>query len=649
MRKLLATVMIVCLFAEVSLGDVWQDLAKYQYGDGQAADEADKVLQQTPVAQHAAIEDSLIAVVAAKDATPDGKALACRMLQQIGTEKCIPSVAGLLTDDVLSHYARLVLERMANANADAAMRAALDSAPDQVKIGIAGSLGVRRDDKAVSKLAKLAGHGDPALAAAAIRALGRIGGSAAAQQLRTMKPGESLVPVHMCALVECAESLTGADAAGLYEVVLAGKTTQRIAALNGMLAVDEKKAVALMVDIIKGDDVQMGGSVLTLVADVPSERLTKAMAGLLAALPDEKKPALITALGARGDAAALAGIAACLTSNNEPVHNAALIAAGKLGNEGTVKLLLSMGGAATGVIPRMPGGGVNAALIQALEDNPLKVPAIKAMIARNYLAAVPKLFDLLNDGDAEVRKAAWNGLGSLAMDDDITRMAKAAFAIQDEGELSCAMAAVRKGCAYAGDKPKCFDVMIPYYDAATLASKATMIELASLVGSPSALELVKNALKSGNKELVGKAVRSLAAWCCENAADELLILAGSAPEEVERILTLRGYIRLAGEGPNLNEEQRAEMFRKAAELAKRVDEQKLIAGHLNKAPNAVALVIANTYLDDPAVMKDVEQSALDIAERLHGAKKGPDDLIKEVANKLIRDNSNVERAKALLN
>jgi HEAT repeat protein len=379
----------------------------------------------------------------------------------------------------------------------------------------------------------------------------------------------------------------------------------------------------------------MSGNVLTLVAGEPSECLTNAMAGLLTALPDEKKPALITALGARGNPAALAGITACLTSNNEPVRDAALMAAGKLGNEGTVKLLLGMGGTATGVIPGMPGGGVNAALIQALEDNQLKVPAIKAMIARNYLAAVPKLFDLLNDGDAEVRKAAWNGLGSLALDDDMPRMAKTAIAIQDERELSCAMAAVRKGCAYAGDKPKCFDGIIPYYDAATLASKATIIELASLVGTPSALELVKNALKSGDKELVGKAVRSLAAWCRENAADDLLVLAGSAPEEVERILALRGYIRLAGEGPNLNEEQRAEMFRKAAVLAKRVDEKKLIAGKLNKAPHAITLGLANTYLDDPAVREDAEPSAIDIAEHLRAHKKGSADVLKEVGNKLL--------------
>lgn len=114
--------------------------------------------------QHGAIEDSLIAMVTAKEAMQEVKAFACRMPQQIGTEKCIPAVAGLLTDDVLSHYARLVLQRTGNPKADAAMRDALDSAPDKVKVGLMGSLGARRDEQAFKQISKLTASTDPAVA-----------------------------------------------------------------------------------------------------------------------------------------------------------------------------------------------------------------------------------------------------------------------------------------------------------------------------------------------------------------------------------------------------------------------------------------------------------------------------------------------------
>ena len=67
-----------------------QDLAKYEYGDkSNAAAEAHKLLQDTPVSGHAAIETKLIALVSSKDSTVTGKAWACRSLQQIGTEKAV--------------------------------------------------------------------------------------------------------------------------------------------------------------------------------------------------------------------------------------------------------------------------------------------------------------------------------------------------------------------------------------------------------------------------------------------------------------------------------------------------------------------------------------------------------------------------------
>lgn len=151
MNKIATVVTLACLAAGISFGDVWQDLAKYKYGNGNAVNEAEQFLHKTPVSQHGAIEDSLIAVVTAKDATPDDKEFTCRMLQQIGTAKCISAVAGLLHDEILSDYARLVLERMIDPKAAEAMRAAVGGASDKVKIGIIGSLGVRRDIKALSR------------------------------------------------------------------------------------------------------------------------------------------------------------------------------------------------------------------------------------------------------------------------------------------------------------------------------------------------------------------------------------------------------------------------------------------------------------------------------------------------------------------
>lgn len=634
MRKCFGLMMTLCLVAGMSFGDVWQDLAKYTYGEGNVAEEAEQLLQKTPVAQHAAIEASLIAVVSEKDATQDGKAFACRMLQQIGTEKCIPAVAGLLNDAVLSHYARLVLERMKSQKADEALLAALESAPDTVKPGIMGSLGERRDANAVEPLAKLAKHSDPALATAALGALGRIGGASAANVLGKLKPAERLVPVYTDALLDCARSLTGAQAVALYEQVLAGKSTQRICAVSGLLASDEKKAVALMVDFIKGDDDQMLGGVLTLVCGEPSAALTKAMADLLPTLPDAKKTGLLIALGSRGDPAAQESIAGCMASTNEGVRNAALAALGKIGSERTVKLLLQTGGNATDVLAKMSGAGVNDALIQALSDNTCREPAIKALVARNCAGAVPALLKLVTDNDAAVRKAAWAGMGSLGTEETIAAMVKAVFAIKDEQEMNDAMAAVRRVCSQASDRAVCFDAVAAYYETTTDAGKAAIITLASAAGTAHALEIVKKALGSANQELAGSALRSLAAWSNADAADTLLEMAKATTKGKESILALRGYINIAGlETSGLKPEQRCKMLKTADALATRPDEKRLIIGTLRTVRHADALAMVSAYMDDPAFKKEAEQSAADMISNFRKDKSlAP--ALKDLATKL---------------
>ncbi len=211
MNKRIAVMLVACiLVTQVSFGDVWEDIAGYQYGDEpNPCEQAEMLLQETPINEYDQVEEKLIAVVASKDATQAGKAVVCRFLQQVGTERCIPAVSGLLYDEILSDYARLVLERLKCEEADKAMREALEKTPDKVKIVILGSLGERRDEKAVKSAGKLVHSSNSALAKAAIQAIGKIGGKEAAECLSTMIPAEKLVPIQMQAMVECARSLSG--------------------------------------------------------------------------------------------------------------------------------------------------------------------------------------------------------------------------------------------------------------------------------------------------------------------------------------------------------------------------------------------------------------------------------------------------------
>jgi hypothetical protein len=175
------------------------------------------------------------------------------------------------------------------------------------------------------------------------------------------------------------------------------------------------------------------------------------------------------------------------------------------------------------------------------------------------------------------------------------------------------VAASRRVCAQATDKAACFDAVATYYESTTDAGKAAIITLASSAGTPHALEIVKKALGSTNQELAGSALRSLATWCNEGAADTLLEMAKTATKGKESILALRGYINIAGlDNSGLKPEQRCAMLKTADPLATRPEEKRLIIGALRTVRHADAFAMMSAYMDDPALREEAEQSAVDM-------------------------------------
>jgi HEAT repeat protein len=168
-------------------------------------------------------EAKLIAVLAKSDASLKDKADACRVLALVGTRECVAPLAGLLGDEKLSHLARYALEPNPDSAVDEAFRSALPKLNGRPLVGVIGSLGVRRDTKAVEPIAVFLKAADPAVAKAAARSLGRIGVAPAAEALQKNLDGTS--PAVRLAVSEglfrCAEHLVAdgktAEALVIYD------------------------------------------------------------------------------------------------------------------------------------------------------------------------------------------------------------------------------------------------------------------------------------------------------------------------------------------------------------------------------------------------------------------------------------------------
>jgi hypothetical protein len=149
----------------------------------------------------------------------------------------------------------------------------------------------------------------------------------------------------------------------------------------------------------------------------------------------------------------------------------------------------------------------------------------------------------------------------------------------------------------------------------TPEKKAALVRVLGSIGGTAGLEAVRQAATEPQPEVRAAAVRTLSDWSDPKVAPELLAMARSTGNQTERMLLLRGYLRIAGSA-DLPEPERLGMCKEASRLAAKSDEKKLLLGALGglNSPEAFSTTIA--YIDDEDVRAEAGAAALNIAERL---------------------------------
>ena len=236
-------------------------LAEFDWGKDakalQPIDEAVVACQGRPAAR-ADLEARLVAVLS-QPTSRAAKEYICRKLCLIGTAACVPAVASLLPQAEHSHMARYALERIAEQPAAEALRVAVDTVPDALKIGMISSLAARGDAQSVPMIAavldRAAKAGQTRLAVAAADALGQL---QTAEAIAALEAADASDPTVAAAVINArlatAEGLLAvqqlAQARSIYQSLLtaaAGKPAARaveLAATRGLLACAEAQAAS---------------------------------------------------------------------------------------------------------------------------------------------------------------------------------------------------------------------------------------------------------------------------------------------------------------------------------------------------------------------------------------------------------------------
>jgi len=580
----------------------------------------------------AALERALVSMLRSKS-TRDAKDFACRQLALIGTDKTVPTLAGMLGPADTSDMARYALERIPGPTADKALLAALGRTSAGAKVGVINSLGARRCEAAVAKLGPLAVSRDTAIAQAAIDALGRIGGAEATRALAKVR---SRVPAERHAAwadayLRCADKLVAhgqADrAATMYAELLGDELARvRVAALVGYVAAAPDDGLPKVVAALKGDDVELREAASLCVRTMPGGAATRAFASVLPDLPAPGQALLLAALADRGDAAALDAAAKAATYDDAAVRVAALVAMGKLGNAASVPVLVETAaqgakeeqGAARNGLDTLRGAGIDEALVACLRQggSDARVEAVRSLGVRNARAAVPAILETASDEAANVRAEAFEALAALGSPGELPALLALLI---DESDAKPRKEAERAAAAVAKRIPeedqRAGAVLAVLKKARKAEAKASLYTVLGELGDPKGLKPLTKAARRGRAETKDAAVRALSSWPNPDAIDGLVQIAERAKEDRHRVLALRGLLRLLAMKTGRGAQETMDLYRKAVEIAETASEKKLVLGALAEVKYRDALALVEPFLDDPELKEEAALAAEKLRER----------------------------------
>jgi HEAT repeat protein len=582
-------------------------------------------------------EQQLISVLQSS-ASPAEKDAACAKLKRIGTDRSVPALAALLTDEQLSHSARYALESMSSGKAGQALTDALGKTSELTKVGIINSLGFRGEKRAVPALAKSLADHDPRVAAAAARALGQIGGTKALKALQKAS-AESAGPVHDAiadAWLRGANGLLAAGsrskALGIFEAIYKAEKsdTYRTAAYRGMIRASGKRALRLMTSAILGTDGASQTAALQLVREVTAPDATMTFAVMLHRVDAPVQVALLEGLAQRGDVAAASIIAVMDRSPSLEVRLATINALGILGDATMVPLL----GVAATSANADEQKAARLALVQLRRGNPTETllrllpnakPEVQAEFARalggrSDTTAVPKLLELARQGDGSAKKAALQALTLLVDDSQVGLMVRFVADAKTEAERADAAEALNSACHQILTRRGKVNVE-PLLQALANAPSDTRIALLPVCSGlvdPKVRAALRAAVASQEPQVHAAAVRAICDTGDAELLPDVLKVACEAPEENLRTLAIRACVRLTTqeETIKLSVTEQIEPLTKLLATKLTPDQKRVVLAGLAEISDQEALKLAEPMLEDAAIQLEAAKAVCKIATAL---------------------------------
>jgi len=656
-----ATLATVSMGADVDVQRITESLDKLKartWGQGGDLRQLDTsvAMASKDASARTKVEAKLIEVLT-EGKTLAAKSYACRLLRTVGTARCVPQLASMLADPATADIAMFALARIEAPQAGAALEEMLPKTSGRIQAGVINALVTAGRKKATPAIAGLVGSSDRQVAAAAVRAIGKLGepeAVATLQKARSRADGEKKIAIDD-ALLNCADALVAAgnvkEADGIYNAFYTtGDSEQRkLAGLRGLLSTRGKKAAGLLVQAIQNGSEGVRRNAISMMALTPGQATTDTFVQLLQTSSPDVQELVILALAQRGDTAAAPAVMAATTSKDTKVCLAACEALGQIGGAPAIRRLAETAATtrdrqvnqvARSSLLRLGGAGIDAAFFKEAGrgETKTRVEIVRAMGARRKPATYAAIREMARtEADEAVRQEAIATMGRLAQDSQLGDLLQMVLTPKQPGDRSAIERAAANVLAKAGGASPQAGPILAALAKAPDDAKPTLLRLLPRRATGEALAAVRGALKSADPGVAEAAVRALGDWPNADCAGDLYALATGSDNARFRALAFRGYVRVAPMADNPTA-----VYVRAMKLARDSGEVRMVLGGLGHADTPEALQLAEKYTTEKDVRNEAYMALVKVARNYgwQDAKRSRAALNKAIAES---GNENIRR------
>lgn len=542
-------------------------------------------------------------------------------LSWIASVESVKALAPFLTVPENSDPARYVIERIPGKEAEKALLAALDRASPEIITGLISSLGHRRAVSSVPALERILNKNlSPIVTINILEALGNTGGEEAAgiliKHLNTSNENFRRVTVDSLLRIACREvGQNPAQAALISDRVLKGSLTpeQKLAAWRVKILSARNNAPGMIQAALKVRETEARQAAMKLLPELVSLNEIESYLPQFSKF-NEKELIQLAAVLAGYPIPAVRKYLIDLASQSSSleVRIQALDSLGRIGDSSTVEFLvekatLSRGkekAAARESLLALRGKEVDEKIFQLLataSDQAFKNELLLASLERNIKESRDYFLKEAASPSADPVLVArgLRAFGDISLAEELLNIA---FESEDEAfreELAGIMAAWARQSARPGARSVFFRNLL---NAEKLpARKAWLISIIGKIGERNSLPLLRNYLAIQEPEIREAVIRALADWPEVEARDDLMFIARNSSDLKEKVLAIRGLVRLTAAERYRKPEAVVQRLKEIFSLCPRAEEKKLVLSAFPEFPCQAGFEFCQSLANDPEI------------------------------------------------